>query len=101
VAYQETQRFAAFEQRAAAFEAAYVDFLVAARTGAAPAKLAELAASAAISASGMSLYRDTQAGRVTEASHILATAREMGQQASSDVLATIAQNYQARRLRLL
>jgi hypothetical protein len=101
VAYQEAKRFAAFEQRAVAFETAYIDFLVAVRTGADPTKLAELASRAATSASGMGLYRDTQTGRIDEASHILATAHERGQQASSDVRATIAHNYQVRRLRFL
>lgn len=101
VSYQEASRFKAFEQRAYAFESAYVDFLVAARTGAAPAKLQEAAIRAATRASGMSLYRDTRAGRITEASVILAIARDHGQDTSSDVLAGIALNYGVRRLRFL
>src|SRR5439155_3933744 len=39
VAYEEARRFEAFEQRAHAFEAAYVEFLVGARAQLAPAKL--------------------------------------------------------------
>lgn len=101
LAYQEAQRFEAFEQRAEAFEAAYVEFLTAAHTGTAPAPLRELATAAAIRASGMGLYRDTPAGRVSEASRILGVLRERGQQVSGETLAVIAQNYQARRLRLL
>jgi hypothetical protein len=101
VAYQETKRFEAFEQRAYAFEVAYLDFLVAARTGAAPDKLSERAAAAATRAAGMGLYRDTQAGRVTEASHILAIAQSRGEQVSNEALATIALNYRVRRLRIL
>jgi hypothetical protein len=101
VAYQETQRFQAFEQRAYAFETAYVDFLIAAKTGAAPAKLLEVATSAATRASGMGLYRDSPAGRITEASNILAITQSHGKQASSAVLADIELNYRARRLRFL
>lgn len=101
VAYQETERFKAFEQHAAAFEAAYVDFLVAAHGDAASPRLLEVATAAATRASSMGLYRDTPDGRVSEASRILTAVRAHGQQASSDVLATIARNYEVRRLRLL
>jgi hypothetical protein len=101
VAYEESRRFEAFEQRAAAFESAYVDFLVAARADAAPAKLLDLAVAAATRAAGMALYRDTQGGRVTEASQILDVARAKGQNASDQVLADIDSNYRIRRLRFL
>ncbi len=103
VSYEETKRFQRYEQRADAFEKAYVDFLVAAHTGGAPEKLPEIAAQAATCASGMGLYRDTASGRVTEASHILAIARDTshGEQASSTVRESIAQNYGVRRLRFL
>jgi hypothetical protein len=101
VSYQETARFEAFEQRAAAFETAYVDFLVAAHGGAPPARLRESATTAATRASGMGLYRDTPDGRVREASRILDVLGAHGEQAPSDALTTIAQNYQVRRLRLL
>jgi hypothetical protein len=101
VAYEESRRFEAFEQRAAAFEAAYVDFLVAARTDAAPAKLLELAVAAATRAAGMTLYRDTQGGRVTEASQILDVASAKGQHATDQVRADIDSNYRIRRLRFL
>jgi hypothetical protein len=49
----------------------------------------------------MGLYRDTPDGRISEASRILTVLGAHGEQASSAVLATIAQNYQVRRLRLL
>jgi hypothetical protein len=101
VAYQETARFAAFEQRAAAFETSYVDFLVAAHGDEAPGRLLEVATAAATRASGMGLYHDTPGGRLSEASRILAVLEAHGQQAPSDALATIAHNYQVRRLRLL
>jgi hypothetical protein len=101
VAYQETVRFEGFEQRAAAFEAAYVEFLVAAHGGEPAGRLLDIATAAATRASGMGLYRDTPDGRVSEASRILAVLGAHGEQAPSDVLATIAQNYQVRRLRLL
>jgi hypothetical protein len=103
VSYEETQRFAMFEQRANAFESAYLGFLAAARTGGDPATLTELAARAATRASEMGLYRDTDAGRVTEASHILVIARDHGRGAhvSSEVLASVALNYGVRRLRFL
>jgi hypothetical protein len=101
VAYQETARFEGFEQRAAVFETAYVAFLVAAHSGERAGQLLDLATAAATRASGMGLYRDTQDGRVSEASRILAVLRAHGEQAPSAVLATIAQNYQVRRLRLL
>jgi hypothetical protein len=101
VAYQETARFEGFEQRAAAFEAAYVAFLVAAHGGEPAGRLLDIATAAATRASGMGLYRDTPDGRVSEASRILAVLGAHGEQAPSDVLATIAQNYQVRRLRLL
>lgn len=101
VAYQETERFAAFERRARDFESAYVDFLVAARTGLAAPRLLERATLAATRASGMSLYRATPSGAIPEASSILATARAHGGDAPSDVHATIARNYRVRRLRLL
>ena len=98
VAYQEARRFAAFEQRASSFETAYVEWLVAAGTGAPPAKLRDLAVAAAIRASGLCLHRDTEAGRVREATRILATVTGV---APSDVLAAIERNYQMRRLRVL
>jgi len=103
VSYEETRRFEMFEQRADAFEKAYSDFLAAARTGVDPAKLMEIATQAATRASDMGLYRDTEAGRVTEASRILAIAanRGHGGQASSEVPASIALNYGIRRLRFL
>jgi hypothetical protein len=101
VSDEEAQRFEAFEQRAAAFEAAYIEFAVAARTGVAAAKLLEIAARAATRASGMGLYRDTEAGRVTEASRILAIAGQDGQRASLEVIASIERNYRVRRLRFL
>ena len=101
VSYEESRRFEAFEQRAAAFEAAYIEFLVAARGDVAPAKLLELAVAAATRSAGMTLYRDTQGGRVTEASRILAVAGEKGQHASDRVLADIDLNYRVRRLRFL
>jgi len=101
VAYEEARRFEAFEQRAATFEAAYVDFLVAVRTTAAPARLVEVAAAAAVHAAGMGLYRDAEGGRVSEASHILASLHDHGQQPSSELLATIERNYRVRRLRFL
>lgn len=101
VAYQETNRFEGFEQRAAAFETAYVEFLVAAHGGEPAARLRDLATAAATRASGMGLYRDTPDGRVSEASRILAVLGPHGEQAPGEVLAAIAQNYQARRLRLL
>ncbi|MGH7634783.1 MAG: hypothetical protein ACRENC_13695, partial [Gemmatimonadaceae bacterium] len=100
VAYQETSRFEGFEQRAAAFEAAYVEFLVAAHGGE-PGRLLDLATAAATRASGMGVFRDTPDGRVSEASRILAVLGAHGEHAPSAVLATIAQNYQVRRLRLL
>ncbi|HZJ64104.1 MAG TPA: hypothetical protein VFD36_11350 [Kofleriaceae bacterium] len=95
VAYEESRRFEGFEQRAAAFEAAYIDFLVAAAT----ARSSSFAG--ATRAAGMSLYRDTQGARVTEASRILGVAREHGQNASEQVLADIDLNYRVRRLRFL
>jgi hypothetical protein len=49
----------------------------------------------------MTLYRDTPAGRITEASRILAVARGSGQRVSDEVLADIALNYRVRRLRFL
>jgi hypothetical protein len=101
VAYEETARFAGFEQRAAAFEAAYIDFLVAAHGSEPSGRLLDLAIAAATRASGMGLYRDTPDGRLAEASRILAVVGAHGEQAPSNVLATIAQNYQVRRLRLL
>jgi hypothetical protein len=101
VAYQETARFEAFEQRAAAFETSYVDFLVAAHGGEAPPRLLAVATAAATRASDMGLYHDTPDGRLSEASRILAVLRAHGQQAPSDALATIAHNDQFRRLRLL
>jgi hypothetical protein len=101
VSYEEARRFEAFEQRTYAFEAAYVGFFVAARTGATPARRLELAAAAATQASGMSLYRDTPAGRVTEASSILAIAYAGGLPPPGEVLASIALNYRIRRLRFL
>jgi hypothetical protein len=101
VAYEETRRFEALEQRAQAFEIAYVDFLVAARTGAAPGRLLELATAAALRASGMGLYRGTGTARVTEASRILAVADAAGQRPSQAVNTSIALNYGVRRLRIL
>lgn len=101
VSYQETTRFEGFEQRAAAFEAAYIEFLVAAHGGEPAGRLLDLATTAATRASGMGLYRDTPDGRISEASRILTVLGAHGEQASSAVLATIAQNYQVRRLRLL
>jgi hypothetical protein len=101
VSYQETARFAAFEQRAAAFEDAYVKFLVAAHGGESPGRLVELATAAATAASTMGLYRDTPDGRVREASRILDVVGAHGEQAANAVLATIEHNYQVRRLRLL
>jgi hypothetical protein len=101
VAYEEARRFEAFEQRAYAFESAYIDFLVGARTHAAPGRLLTLAIAAATRAAGMTLYRDTPKGRITEASRILAVASDSGQRASDEVLADIALNYRVRRLRFL
>src|SRR5262249_23672776 len=101
VSYEEARRFEAFEQRAHAFEEAYVELMVAAHTNVAPEELLELAVKAATCASGMSLYRDTDAGRVTEASRILAVATSRGQQVSEKVRGDIAQNYLVRRLRFL
>jgi hypothetical protein len=101
VAYEETRRFESFEHRAQAFETAYVEFLVAARTAAAPARLLELATVAALRASGMGLYRGTGSARVTEASRILAVADAAGQRASQAVTDNIALNYRIRRLRIL
>jgi hypothetical protein len=98
LAYQEARRFAAFEQRATAFETAYVEWLVAAGTGASPAKLRDLAIAAAIQASGLCLHRDTEAGRVREAVRILATVTGGP---PSDTLAAVERNYQMRRLRVL
>jgi hypothetical protein len=101
VAYEEARRFEAFEQRAAAFETAYVDFLVGVRTHIAPGKLLTLAVAAATRAAGMTLYRDTPTGRITEAARILAAVGSSGQHASDETLAHIALNYRIRRLRFL
>jgi hypothetical protein len=101
VAYEESRRFEAFEQRAYAFETAYIDFLIATRARVAPGKLLGVAVKAATRASGMGLYRDTEAGRVTESSRILGIVQDTGQRPSDDVLASIALNYRVRRLRLL
>ena len=101
MSYQEAARFEDFEHRAAAFEAAYIDFLVAAHGGGSAVQLREIAIAAATHASGMGLYRDAPDGRVSEAAHILAVLGARGEQAPGDVLATIAHDHQARRLRLL
>lgn len=101
VSSQETARFKGFEQRAAAFEAAYVDFLVAAHGSEPAGRMQELAIAAATRASEMGLYRDIPGGRVPEASRILAVLGAGGEQAQKAVQATIDQNYQLRRLRLL
>ena len=100
VSSQETARFKGFEQRAAAFETAYVEFLVAAHGSEPAGRMQELATAAATRASEMGVYRDTPDGRVREASRILTVLGAHGEQAPW-VLATIDQNYQLRRLRLL
>lgn len=101
VSYQETARFAAFEQRAVAFETAYADFVVAKHGSEPRGRLLELATAAATRASEMGLYRGSGDSRVREASRILADLGTRGEQAPKAVQEAIEQNYQLRRLRLL
>jgi hypothetical protein len=106
LAYQEAQRFKAFEQRARGFEEAYVAFLIAARTGAADAAgraaLATSGAEAARRAAAMGLYGDAPGGRVTEASRILGElARAGGTGPSAAEAQAIAEAYEVRQPRFL
>jgi hypothetical protein len=101
--YQEAQRFKLYEARDAAFEHAYVTYLVASRGGALPkgATLPQLAADAAQGAADLGLYRATPQGRVTEAQSIFDALAKTGAKASADVTESVATSYDARRLRFL
>jgi hypothetical protein len=114
LAFEESQRFKTFEQRATRFELAYVAFLVAVRAdpkeSAQPGpvmklgqlgQLGQLATSAAERAAEMGLYRETAAGRVTEASLIVSALRDAGGTPGPDTQATIDAGYRLRHLRLL
>jgi len=96
LAYEESQRFRRLEERALGFEQAYVDFLIAARTGA--PTLSDKAIAAARGAAELGLYRDGPTGRVTAASLILA---QLPGVVPRDALEQIAERYRERRLRLL
>jgi hypothetical protein len=111
LAFEESQRFKMFEQRAVRFERAYVAFLVAVRTSpkesaqpgqlAQLAQLAQLGTSAAERAAEIGLYRETAGGRVTEASLIANALRDAGGTLGPDAQATIDAGYRLRHLRLL
>src|SRR4029079_6471539 len=69
--YEESVRFKALEQRSSEFEAHYLDYLVAVRVNATPAKLRDAGIAAARHAAGMGLYRDLPNGRVAEAARLI------------------------------
>lgn len=101
LAFEETARFRAFEERAARFEAAYVDFQVAVKTKAATALLAEKAAAAALGAAQMGLHREDNNGRAPEAARIVEDLRAAGADLSPEAGAAIVEASDARRLRFL
>src|SRR5262249_6591289 len=106
LAYEESQRFAAFERRDRDFEAALVAFRVAARGGAAPpgTDLAALAADAATRAAALGLCQELPEGSVPYARVILAELARHPEGATSvgaDVEAAIATGYRARQIRFL
>lgn len=104
VAFEETARFRAFETRAHAFEIAYTEFLVAARSPVAVPKeeLAKKAEAAALGAAQMGLHRDTAHGRITEAAHVLEDFRAAGgADLSREQRDAVAAGYETRRLRFL
>jgi hypothetical protein len=97
LAFEETSRFRAFEARAARFEAAYVDFLVALRGKAEKPLLVTRASAAALGAAQMGLYRDgkPEAGRIVE------DLRASGGDLTPDAGKEIATQHEWRRLRFL
>jgi hypothetical protein len=103
LAFEETARFRAFETRAHAFEVAYTEFLVGARSPVAAGKdeLAKKAEAAARAAARMGLHRDTRTGRITEAARIVEDLRAAGGDLSREAGADIAAAYEVRRLRFL
>ena len=104
LAYQEAQRFEAFERRDAAFERAYVAFEVAARGGPAPkaGDLTDAAVAAAVAAADLGLYRDAGAGRVPVAQAIFdELGRAGGGAVPAEARAQVTAAYEQRRLRFL
>lgn len=101
VSYEEAVRFKTLEQRSSEFETHYLDYLVAVRANAAPARLRETGIAAAMHAAGMGLYRDLPGGRVAEASRLIDELNARGQEPPAEVLADVATAYRMRRLRFL
>jgi len=105
LAYQEAQRFDAFEQRDAAFERAYVAFEAATRGGPAPVTgdLADAAIAAADAAADIGLYRGAGNGGATPLAQVILDelGRAGGRTVSADVRSRVMAGYQQRRLRFL
>jgi hypothetical protein len=101
LAFEETARFRAFEERAARFEVAYVELQVALHGKAAKELLATKAAAAALAAAQMGLHRDGKNGRTPEAARIVEDLRAAGADLPPETGEAIAAELEARRLRFL
>jgi hypothetical protein len=101
LAFEETQRFADFERRIAAFEAAYVKLGIAMR-GSPGADLGKLANDAIVAAADLELYRGVGAARAALATTLMKQVQSAGGVDLAPSLAqTVADDYQVRRMRFL